>query len=182
MADVEDVGEPHPMPTCGVPAKRRRGASSKYRGVSKHVNTGMFESHLWCSTVRGEHRNGMQRYLGSFNSELDAARAYDLARIKMGNYTKNHINFGAHEYADDLRALENVSFEDFIARGSEQRKNADRSPRPPRVRRSMRRARPRSRMRSADGVPDTAGPEHMLCTPPPTPFEPWTYDEDCVYV
>ena len=179
---MEDVGEPHhPTPQCGIPAKKRR-ASSKYRGVSKHVNTGMFEAHLWMATVRGEHRNGVQRYLGCFKSELEAARAYDLARIKMGDYTKNHINFGAHEYADELRALEGVSFEAFMYRRSEQRKHADRTPRPLRIRRGMRRARPRPRVPSADGVPAAAGPEHMLCTPPPTPFEPWTYDEDCVYV
>lgn len=150
--------------------RKKRPATSQFRGVSRHINTGRFESHLWTPYTRGKNRNGMQRYLGSFKSELAAARAYDLARIKMGGWTQEDINFGAHEYADDILALSNLSFEAYMDLGRIKRRRADRRPH---VQREH---------LVDEGGPVVTAPEPMMCTPPPTPFEPWTYDENCVYV
>lgn len=49
--------------------------TSKYRGVTHHVRTGRFEAHLWLQ--------GKQLYLGGYDSELQAATAYDLAAIRV---------------------------------------------------------------------------------------------------
>lgn len=47
--------------------------TSSYRGVSRHRLTKRWEASLWL--------NGRQLYLGGFNSQEDAAAAYDLAAL-----------------------------------------------------------------------------------------------------
>ncbi|KAK2080712.1 hypothetical protein QBZ16_000566 [Prototheca wickerhamii] len=49
------------------------GRTSNYRGVSRHRLTKRWEASLWL--------NGRQLYLGGFNSQEDAAAAYDLAAL-----------------------------------------------------------------------------------------------------
>ena len=62
--------------------------------------TQRWEASLWLS--------GRQMYLGGFQSERDAARAYDIAAIAckgLGALT----NFGAASCKDDLHQLHNAS-------------------------------------------------------------------------
>ena len=60
--------------------------SSSYRGVTRHRWTGRYEAHLWDSSCQRENKTGKGRtkgkqvYLGGYESELVAARAYDRVR------------------------------------------------------------------------------------------------------
>jgi AP2-like factor (ANT lineage) len=60
--------------------------SSSYRGVTRHRWTGRYEAHLWdsssqrVSTTKGRTK-GKQVYLGGYESETTAAKAYDRVRL-----------------------------------------------------------------------------------------------------
>ena len=73
---------PPPQPTAitsrpRLVARRTTPPStlSGYRGVALHRATGRFEAHIW--------HESKQLYLGSFVKEVDAARAYDFAYLKL---------------------------------------------------------------------------------------------------
>ena len=87
------------------PAKE--GKRSVYRGITKRKRG--WEAHVW--------RGGKQSYLGGYPDEESAARAYDLAVIKirgMGAET----NFPSISYVPELQRLTayELSFEDFVKR------------------------------------------------------------------
>ncbi|XP_027365730.1 AP2-like ethylene-responsive transcription factor At2g41710 isoform X2 [Abrus precatorius] len=99
------------MPPC-VAGKR----SSIYRGVTRHRWTGRYEAHLWDKSTWNQNQNkkGKQVYLGAYDDEEAAARAYDLAALKYWGPSAL-INFPVTDYARDLEEMQNVSREEYLA-------------------------------------------------------------------
>jgi hypothetical protein len=77
-----------------------------YRGVSRHRLTQRWEASLWL--------NGRQLYLGGFDAQIDAAKAYDLAALACKGLDAI-INFSAEEYDDQLREIAGFSREEVVA-------------------------------------------------------------------
>ncbi|XP_010429874.1 PREDICTED: AP2-like ethylene-responsive transcription factor At1g79700 [Camelina sativa] len=97
--------------------------SSSYRGVTRHRWTGRYEAHLWDKNSWNETqtKKGRQVYLGAYDEEEAAARAYDLAALKYwGRDTL--LNFPLPTYEEDLKEMESHSKEEYI--GSLRRKSS----------------------------------------------------------
>lgn len=90
--------------------------TSKYRGVTRHRWTGRYEAHLWDNSCRkeGQTRKGRQVYLGGYDKEEKAARAYDLAALKYWGPT-THINFPLSAYGKELEEMKNMTRQEFVA-------------------------------------------------------------------
>ncbi|KAK3428381.1 hypothetical protein EUGRSUZ_F04421 [Eucalyptus grandis] len=90
--------------------------TSQYRGVTRHRWTGRYEAHLWDNSCRkeGQTRKGRQVYLGGYDKEEKAARAYDLAALKYWGPT-THINFPLSTYEKELEEMKNMTRQEFIA-------------------------------------------------------------------
>ncbi|KAK9840227.1 hypothetical protein WJX74_005866 [Apatococcus lobatus] len=88
--------------------KRQPGSpcSSPFRGVSKHRLTQRWEASLWLS--------GKQLYLGGFEREEDAARAYDIAALACKG-AMVATNFDSSEYSEELDAVRGCSKEEMVA-------------------------------------------------------------------
>mmetsp|Transcript_3555 Transcript_3555/g.12783 ORF Transcript_3555/g.12783 Transcript_3555/m.12783 type:complete len:667 (-) Transcript_3555:146-2146(-) len=85
------------------PAKAPR--SSKYRGVTYHSHNARWEAHLWCDK---------QMYLGGFDSEEKAAKAYDKAAFALGKKFKP--NFDRSNYdEEELKMLSALSRDELVA-------------------------------------------------------------------
>ncbi|XP_027340514.1 AP2-like ethylene-responsive transcription factor At1g16060 [Abrus precatorius] len=97
--------------------------SSIYRGVTRHRWTGRYEAHLWDKTCWNESqtKKGRQVYLGAYNDEDAAARAYDLAALKYWGQD-TILNFPLSNYQDELKEMEDQSKEEYI--GSLRRKSS----------------------------------------------------------
>lgn len=67
--------------------------TSKFRGVTHHIRTGRWESHIW--------QGGKQIYLGGFDTEEQAAMAYDIAAVKFRG-KKAQTNYNMCNYKDEL--------------------------------------------------------------------------------
>ncbi|KAE8811983.1 Ethylene-responsive transcription factor WRI1 [Hordeum vulgare] len=90
--------------------------SSRFRGVSRHRWTGRFEAHLWDKGTWNptQKKKGKQVYLGAYNEEEAAARAYDLAALKYWGPT-TYTNFPVVDYEKELKVMQGVSREEYLA-------------------------------------------------------------------
>ena len=85
--------------------KRSVRSTSKFRGVTHHCRTGKFESHVWS--------RGKQVYLGGFDSEHQAAVAYDLIAIRCRG-ERAQTNFDIQNYRGELENLNEITEEDLV--------------------------------------------------------------------
>ncbi|XP_021905240.1 AP2-like ethylene-responsive transcription factor At1g79700 [Carica papaya] len=90
--------------------------SSRFRGVSRHRWTGRFEAHLWdkLSWNVTQKKKGKQVYLGAYDEEEAAARAYDLAAIKYWGKS-TFTNFPIPEYEAEIEIMQNLTKEEYLA-------------------------------------------------------------------
>ncbi|TKY74949.1 AP2 ethylene-responsive transcription factor ANT [Spatholobus suberectus] len=90
--------------------------TSQYRGVTRHRWTGRYEAHLWDNSCKkeGQTRKGRQVYLGGYDMEEKAARAYDLAALKYWG-PSTHINFPIENYQVELEEMKNMSRQEYVA-------------------------------------------------------------------
>lgn len=90
--------------------------TSQYRGVTRHRWTGRYEAHLWDNSCKkeGQSRKGRQVYLGGYDMEEKAARAYDLAALKYWG-PSTHINFPLEDYTDQLEEMKNMTRQEYVA-------------------------------------------------------------------
>ncbi len=77
-----------------------------FRGVSRHRLTQRWEASLWL--------DGRQLYLGGFDAQLAAARAYDLAALACKGPAAV-VNFPPAEYASALAAVAGLTKEEVVA-------------------------------------------------------------------
>jgi len=92
-------------------SKVRRTSSSRWKGVTKHKITNKWETHLWDATYeRPRAKNGTtkgrlrgrQVYLGGYETEIAAARVFDLGVLKFFGQSKtNELNFPVTNYAKE---------------------------------------------------------------------------------
>ncbi|CDY23833.1 BnaC04g02040D [Brassica napus] len=85
-------------------------------GMLMHRWTGRYEAHLWDKTTWNQNQNkkGKQVYLGAYDDEEAAARAYDLAALKYWG-PGTLINFPVTDYSRDLEEMQNLSREEYLA-------------------------------------------------------------------
>ncbi|XP_008810103.2 AP2-like ethylene-responsive transcription factor At1g16060 [Phoenix dactylifera] len=90
--------------------------SSRFRGVSRHRWTGRFEAHLWdkASWNVTQRKKGKQVYLGAYDEEEAAARAYDLAALKYWGPT-TFTNFPVSDYEKEIQIMQNATKEEYLA-------------------------------------------------------------------
>ena len=89
-----------------VATQKGKAPSSKYRGVTQHRRTGRWEAHVW--------DNGQQVYLGGFDTEERAGRAYDIVALKCRG-SKAEINFDISDYTDVLAQVAAVSRDELVS-------------------------------------------------------------------
>ena len=94
--------------------------SSKWKGVTRHKITSRWEAHLWDATYErvrkkssGGRTRGRQVYLGGLISDLDAARAYDLAALLFFG-TRQVLNFDVSNYTEEIKAMQEYSPADWV--------------------------------------------------------------------
>nr|BAH57731.1 AP2 transcription factor [Triticum aestivum] len=90
--------------------------TSQYRGVTRHRWTGRYEAHLWDNSCKkdGQTRKGRQVYLGGYDNEDKAARAYDLAALKYWGPSTN-TNFPLENYREEVEEMKSMTRQEFVA-------------------------------------------------------------------
>eukprot|EP00261_Vitis_vinifera_P021244 XP_010652396.1 PREDICTED: AP2-like ethylene-responsive transcription factor At1g16060 [Vitis vinifera] len=90
--------------------------SSRFRGVSRHRWTGRFEAHLWDkgSWNVTQRKKGKQVYLGAYDEEESAARAYDLAALKYWG-PSTFTNFPVSDYEKEIEIMQGLTKEEYLA-------------------------------------------------------------------
>ncbi|KAJ6675972.1 AP2-LIKE ETHYLENE-RESPONSIVE TRANSCRIPTION FACTOR [Salix viminalis] len=90
--------------------------TSQFRGVTRHRWTGRYEAHLWDNSCKkeGQSRKGRQVYLGGYDMEEKAARAYDLAALKYWG-PSTHINFPLENYQKEIEEMRDMSRQEYVA-------------------------------------------------------------------
>ncbi|XP_073135811.1 AP2-like ethylene-responsive transcription factor PLT2 [Henckelia pumila] len=90
--------------------------TSIYRGVTRHRWTGRYEAHLWDNSCRreGQSRKGRQVYLGGYDKEERAARAYDLAALKYWG-SSTTTNFHISNYEKEVEEMKLMTRQEFVA-------------------------------------------------------------------
>ncbi|XP_038897363.1 AP2-like ethylene-responsive transcription factor ANT isoform X2 [Benincasa hispida] len=90
--------------------------TSQYRGVTRHRWTGRYEAHLWDNSCKkeGQTRKGRQVYLGGYDMEEKAARAYDLAALKYWG-PSTHLNFPLKNYQLEIEEMKNMNRQEYVA-------------------------------------------------------------------
>nr|WAK85950.1 transcription factor AP10 [Nothapodytes nimmoniana] len=108
--------EPPPQPAVKKAVETFGQRTSIYRGVTRHRWTGRYEAHLWDNSCRreGQSRKGRQVYLGGYDKEEKAARAYDLAAFKYWGPTTT-TNFPVSDYEKELEEMKNMTRQEFVA-------------------------------------------------------------------
>nr|UOI87854.1 AP2-like ethylene-responsive transcription factor [Fraxinus mandshurica] len=104
------------VPPAKKPVENFGQRTSIYRGVTRHRWTGRYEAHLWDNSCRreGQSRKGRQVYLGGYDKEEKAARAYDLAAIKYWGLTTT-TNFPVSDYEKEMVEMKNMTRQEFVA-------------------------------------------------------------------
>jgi hypothetical protein len=104
---LEGDGSP-PLPASAGAAGGRipKHRTSRYRGVSRHRLTKRWEASCWV--------NKKQLYLGGFDQEQKAARAYDIAALLFKG-SDTPTNYARAMYAMHIPALRACSQEELIA-------------------------------------------------------------------
>lgn len=107
---------PSDRPPAKKPTETFGQRTSIYRGVTRHRWTGRYEAHLWDNTCRreGQSRKGRQVYLGGYDKEEKAARAYDLAALKYWGPTTT-TNFPVSNYEKELEEMKHMTRQEFVA-------------------------------------------------------------------
>uniref|UniRef100_A0ACD5YMR2 Uncharacterized protein n=1 Tax=Avena sativa TaxID=4498 RepID=A0ACD5YMR2_AVESA len=114
---VATSGNSSAPPSPSLPLMPNIGQrTSCYRGVTRHRWTGRYEAHLWDNTCRreGQKRKGRQVYLGGYEKEDRAARAYDLAALKYWGANAT-INFPRENYIREIEEMQNMSRQELVA-------------------------------------------------------------------
>ncbi|XP_075492577.1 AP2-like ethylene-responsive transcription factor At1g16060 [Primulina tabacum] len=90
--------------------------SSRFRGVSRHKWTGRYEAHLWDKLTWNvtQKKKGKQVYLGAYDDEEAAARAYDLAALKYWG-TSTLTNFPISDYEKEIEIMQTLTKEEYLA-------------------------------------------------------------------
>ena len=88
-----------------APVGQPKKQSSKHRGVTKHRRTGRWEAHVWA--------DGKQVYLGGFDEEDRAGRAYDLVAIRCRG-SRAETNFPLRDYGPVMSALVAMTRDDLV--------------------------------------------------------------------
>ncbi|CAL5376646.1 unnamed protein product [Camellia sinensis] len=107
---------PPPEPAAKKAVDTFGQRTSIYRGVTRHRWTGRYEAHLWDNSCRreGQSRKGRQVYLGGYDKEEKAARAYDLAALKYWGPTTT-TNFPVSNYEKEIEEMKNMTRQEFVA-------------------------------------------------------------------